>query len=603
MERTHRCGDLRVDDAEEDVSLVGWVHRSRDHGGKRFVDLRDREGLVQVVFSPEHTDEFHKTEEFGREWLVRVDGTVQERPDGTKNEDLATGDVEIHATGFDVVSESEVPPFSLDEDKAKGTREELRMEYRYLDMRKQRVADNLQKRHEFLQACRRYMNENEFLEIETPYLSKSTPEGARDFVVPARNFPGNFYALPQSPQLFKQLLMVGGMERYYQVARCFRDEDTRKDRQPEFTQLDIEVSFMDQDDFLTHMEEMMTTAMQDAFDIEIETPIDRITHAEAMNKYGSDRPDRRYGMELHDVSEKVADSDLNIFANTVEEGGAVKGFKLEDRADDLSNNDMDDLIDYAQEEGAGGLIWIKLTSDGFESPVENYLENEVLRALIAEFDAEANDVLFLVADDLSVANEVLGSLRRHLADNVFDIAENAEGFDLFWIVDFPMFSLEDGELNAEHHPFTMPDEPDKMRQIDPDDKEALAGLTSDAYDIVLNGFEIGGGSRRIHDPDIQETVFDVIGLSKEQVEERFGWFVEAFQYGAPPHRGIAFGIDRILMLMQDEPNIREVIPFPKSKSGYDYLTGAPTPPRDDQLDGLGVDVVVDDEGEDEASEE
>ncbi len=494
---------------------------------------------------------------------------------------------------FDVVSESATPPFSLDEDKAKGTREELRHEYRYLDMRRERVSTNIQNRHQFLQACREYLNTNDFLEVETPYLTKSTPEGARDFIVPARNFPGNFYALPQSPQLFKQLLMVGGMERYYQVARCFRDEDTRKDRQPEFTQLDLEVSFLDQDDFLSMMEEMLAQAFEDAFGAEFETPLDRITHEEAMNTYGSDRPDRRYGMTLHDVSKHVQDSDLNIFAQTVAEGGAVKGFKLEGRADDLSNNDMYALIDYAKEEGAGGLIWIKLTEDGFESPVENYLETETLRSLISEFDAEAGDVLFFVADDLSTANDVLGSLRRHLADNVFDIADKQEGYDLYWIVDFPLFSLEDGELLAEHHPFTMPDDPERMKQIKNENKEKLADLTSDAYDIVLNGFEIGGGSRRIHDPDLQGKVFDILGLSEEEVEERFGWFVDAFQYGAPPHRGIAFGIDRILMIFQNEPNIREVIPFPKSKRGHDYLTDAPAPPRDDQLEGLGVEVVAD----------
>ncbi len=596
MERTHRCGDIRVEDTGEDVSIVGWVHRARDHGGKRFVDLRDRAGLVQVVFSPEETTEFHRTQDFGREWLVQVTGTVQERPDGTKNEDLDTGDIEIHASDFEVVNESEMPPFSLDEEKRNETREELRMEYRYLDMRKQRVADNIRKRHAFLQACREYLNDNEFLEVETPYLTKSTPEGARDFVVPARNFPGNFYALPQSPQLFKQLLMVGGMERYYQVARCFRDEDTRKDRQPEFTQLDLEVSFMDQDDFLTMMEELVTNALAEAFRVEIETPVDRITHEEAMNRYGSDRPDRRYGMELHDVSDLVKDSELNIFSSTVESGGVVKGFRLEGHADDLSNNDMDDLIEFAQEEGAGGLIWIKLTSEGFESPVESYLETEVMRSLISEFDAQAGDVLFLVADDIRTANPVLGALRRHVAER-FGMDAEAEGYDLYWIVDFPMFDEQDGQVTPEHHPFTMPKHPDRLENIDTDDTDALLNLDSDAYDIVLNGFEIGGGSRRIHDPDLQNTIFDILGLSEDEVDERFGWFVDAFQYGAPPHRGIAFGIDRILMIMQDEPNIREVIPFPKSKSGYDYLTGAPAEPRDDQLDGLGIEVTVEKQDE------
>ncbi|MDY6776563.1 MAG: aspartate--tRNA ligase [Candidatus Nanohaloarchaea archaeon] len=591
MDRTHRCGDLREDDADETVELVGWVHRVRDHGGKRFIDLRDRAGMVQVVLSPEHTEEFHRSDDLGREYLLRIEGEVGERPEGTVNEDMDTGEVEVQASSFEVVSESEVPPFSLDEEKAKDTREDLRFEHRYLDMRRQRVSTTFQERSEFFHTARNFLHDNDFLEVETPYLTKSTPEGARDFVVPARNFPGNFYALPQSPQLFKQLLMVGGMERYYQVVRCFRDEDTRKDRQPEFTQLDLEVSFMDQDEFLELMSELAVKSFNEAFDAGLETPVERITWQEAMDRWGSDRPDRRYGMKLRNVSSLVEDSELNIFRRTVEEGGVVKGFKLEGRADELSNSDMDDLIDYAEEEGAGGLVWIKLTSEGFESPVEDYLETETLRNLIDEFEAEAGDVLFFVADEKPVANEVLGSLRRHLADDVFDLAEEAEGYDLLWITDFPLFSYEDGEFGSEHHPFTMPEDPEALRDADPEDEDALLELDADAYDLVLNGFEIGGGSQRIHDPDLQQKVFDILGLSEEEVEERFGWFVEAFEYGAPPHRGIAFGVDRIIMVFRGEPNIREVIPFPKSKQGHDYLTGAPAPPREDQLEGLGIDVI------------
>lgn len=591
MERTCRCGDLRSEDVDDSVVLKGWVHRVRDHGGTRFVDLRDREGVVQTVFSAEHTEDFHRSEELGREYLVRVEGVVEERPEGTVNEELATGEVEVRVESFEVISESEVPPFSLDEEKAKGTREELRFQHRYLDMRRPRVADNLQRRHEFTHACRRFLDENGFVEVETPYLSKSTPEGARDFIVPARNFPGNFYGLPQSPQLFKQLLMVGGMDRYYQVVRCFRDEDTRKDRQPEFTQIDLEVSFVQQDEFLGMMEEMFVDAVGGAFGAELEAPVDRMTHEEAMERYGTDRPDQRYGMELQEVSSLVEDSELNIFARTVEEGGAVKGFRLEGKAEELSNNDMDDLIDYAEEEGAGGLIWIKLTSEGFKSPVEDYLETEVLRELIDAFDAEAGDVLFFVADERQVVNEVLGSLRRHLADDVFDIAEEADGYDLVWVTDFPLFSYEDGEFGSEHHPFTMPKDEEKLERAE--SEEELLDLTADAYDLVLNGYEIAGGSKRIHDPELQAKVFDILGLSDEEVEERFGWFVDAFQYGAPPHRGIAFGLDRILMVFQQEPNIREVIPFPKSKQGHDFLTDAPAPPREDQLEGLGIDVIED----------
>lgn len=591
MERTHSCGELGEKDVGQKADIVGWVHRLRDHGGKRFVDLRDRKGIVQTVFTEENTEDFKTAEDLGREYLVKVTGSVRERPEETKNKELDTGDIEIEVESFEVVNESEVPPFSLDEEKQEGVREELRMKHRYLDIRRSSVYENIEKRHEFVQSCRNYLNENEFIEVETPRLTKSSPEGARDFIVPARNYPGSFYALPQSPQLFKQLLMIGGVERYYQLARCFRDEDTRKDRQPEFTQIDIEVSFMGQDDFLTMMEESISKAAEEAFGIEIETPVDRVSYREVMNKYGSDKPDRRLGMELHNFSDTVEDSDFNVFSDTVEDGGVVKGFKLEGKAEDLSNRQMDSFEEVVVDEGAGGLVWIKIEEEGYNSPVEKFIEDDKLDLITEELEAEQGDAIFIVADEGRVANKSLGSLRRNLV-NKFDMREKEDGYDLFWVVDFPMFGYEDGEFSYMHHPFTMVKDPEKLRELDPEtvEKEELMSFTSDAYDLVLNGFEIGGGSKRIHDLELQRKVFDLLGLEDKEVEERFGWFLDAFEYGTPPHRGLAFGLERILMIFMDEPNIREVIPFPKSKSGFDHLTEAPDPPRDEQLEGLGIDV-------------
>ncbi|MBC5793453.1 MAG: aspartate--tRNA ligase [Nanohaloarchaea archaeon] len=589
MKRTHRCGELRKEDVGEKAEIAGWIHRIRNHGGKRFVDLRDRNGLIQTVMEEDITDNFEDAADLGREYVIKIEGEVRERPEEMRNEELETGDVEVSVESFEVVSDSEVPPFSLDEEKTDEISEEIRMEHRYLDMRRQSVSDTLQKRHQFVQSVRNTLNTNEFLEIETPELTKSSPEGARDFIVPSRNEPGNFYALPQSPQLFKQLLMVGGVERYYQLAKCFRDEDTRKDRQPEFTQIDIEVSFMDQEDFLSLMEKTVSNAAEEAFNVELETPVDRISWQEAMDKYGTDRPDRRYGMELHEFSSTVKDSGFNVFSNTVEEGGVVKGFKLEGKADDISNRGMDEFEEVVTEEGVGGLVWIKLEEDGYNSPVGKYIEDEYLDHFKEELDAEEGDVIFIVADERRTANEALGSLRRHLGEK-YGVA--GDEYDMLWVVDFPLFGYEDGNFDYEHHPFTMPQDREKVENMDFDEvtEEELLELEADAYDLVLNGFEIGGGSKRIHDLDLQRKVFDLIGLEDEEVEERFGWFLEAFKYGAPPHRGLAFGLERILMILQGEPNIREVIPFPKSKTGKDHLTGAPAEPRDNQLEGLGLEV-------------
>lgn len=599
MERTHRCGELREKDVGEKAEIVGWIHRIRDHGGKRFLDLRDRAGVVQTVLTDENTENFEESDNLGREYVVKIEGEVRERPDEMKNEELDTGGVEIEVHNYDVVNESEVPPFSLDEEKQDGIREEIRMEHRYLDMRRRSVSNIIQKRHEFVSACREYLNDNEFIEVETPNLTKSSPEGARDFIVPSRKEPGSFYALPQSPQLFKQLLMVGGVERYYQLARCFRDEDTRKDRQPEFTQIDIEVSFMDQEDFLSMMEETVARGAEEAFGIEIETPVDRITHEEAMNKYGTDRPDRRYGMLLHNFSSIVEDSDFNVFSDTVSEGGVVKGFKLEDRAEDISNRGMDELEEVVTDEGVGGLVWIKVEEDGYNSPVGKFIEDDNLDAIRDELEAEVGDVIFIVADQRRTANEALGALRRHLGEK-FEMDQKEEN-DLFWVVDFPLFGYENGDFDYEHHPFTMPKDVEKVQNLDFEEasEEELLEITADAYDLVLNGYEIGGGSQRIHKLDLQRKVFDLIGLEDEEVEERFGWFLDAFKYGAPPHRGLAFGLERILMIFLDEPNIREVIPFPKSKTGHDHLTDAPAEPREGQLEGLGIEVKEEFQGEEE----
>lgn len=584
LERTNNCGELREKDTGEKVELVGWAQRIRDHGNKKFIDLRDRHGLTQIVFGSEETEGFTGADEIGKEYLIKIEGNVEERLEGTENDEIATGNIEVHVNNYEIVSKSDVPPFSLDEEKREKIKDSIRFEHRYLDLRNKDKQQNIINRHKFFQSLRKFLTEEDYIEVETPFLTKSTPEGARDFLVPSRNFPGKFYALPQSPQLFKQLLMVAGFERYFQIVKCFRDEDTRKDRQPEFTQLDVEVSFLDRDTFLGMMEKMIKEAFEETYDMEIDLPIRKIDYEEAIKKYGSDRPDLRYDMQLNDLTSLVKDSEFGIFSETAKEGGAVKAICFHEK-EEMSGNYLDKCEEVVKEEGAPGLIHIDV-GDEAEGPMLKHIESGIVEKILEKMEAEKGDIVFIVAGDRDVVNSSLGSLRRKLGED-FELYEE-DDYEMAWIVNFPLFQYEDGNLKSEHHPFTAPKDMEKFKEIDRNDKESFADLDADAYDLILNGLEIGGGSKRIHLPEIQKKIFDLLGLGDEEVEEKFGWFMEAFKYSAPPHRGIALGLDRILMVMEGEPNIREVIPFPKSKSGFDYLTGAPAPSRDNQLEDVGL---------------
>lgn len=573
--KTDGAGTLRSADAGREVVLAGWIGRRRDHGGVIFVDLRDASGLVQVVLNPEDApaseDVLHGLR---MEFCVQVVGTVRPRPEGTVNDDMPTGDVEVAASRVAVLSASDPLPFPLD--GRTDIDEGKRLQYRYLDMRRTRVAENLKARSKAIRAMREVMDETGFLEVETPTLIASTPEGARDMLVPSRLRQGQFYALPQSPQLFKQLLMIGGVERYYQVAKCYRDEDFRADRQVEFTQLDFEGSFWGQEDVLEVLQAVVVRVVQDLRGIDIPTPITRMTHAEAMDRYGTDKPDIRFDMRITDLSERFADTEFKAFQGVLSEGGSVRGINAGPLG--LARSGFDALVERAQEAGAKGLVWMVVEDDGsLRSPVAKFLSDVELDGIVADLNASAGDTLLIVADTSRVVLDVLGQLRIHVG--------RPEGHDelaFAFIVDFPVFDVaEDGSLSPAHHPFTAPASLESMVNT-PDT------AVSKAYDLVLNGSELGSGSVRIHDPDMQAKVFEVMGISAEEAESRFGWFLEALRYGTPPHAGFAIGIDRFVSILRGEPNIREIIPFPKTQTGADPLTGSPNRVEDEQLEELGI---------------
>ena len=571
------AGTVGVDDVGTEVALAGWVNRRRDHGGVIFIDLRDSTGVVQVVLNPEDapadTDTLHGLR---LEYCVAVTGEVRERDADQLNPDLATGQVEVGATALEVLSPSEPLPFQLDE--RIDVDEALRLQYRYLDLRREAMAANLVARSQMIGAIRQVMNDRGFLDVETPTLIASTPEGARDMIVPSRLRKGNFYALPQSPQLFKQLLMIAGVERYYQIARCYRDEDTRADRQIEFTQLDFEGSFWGQEDVLETLEEVAVAATGALRDTWPTRPFPRLTWHQAMERYGTDKPDIRFGMEIHDLGAVFADTGFNAFAGVLESGGSVRGINA--GALDLSRAGLDALVSRAQELGAKGLVWAVVEDDGtLRSPVAKFLSEEEQSGLVAELEAAAGDVLLIVADERPLALEVLGQLRLDLGQ-----PEGHEELGYLFVVDFPVFEFnDDGDFVPLHHPFTAPVDVEQMRE---DPGHAI----SKAYDLVLNGSELGSGSVRIHDPAVQGQVFDILGISKEDAESRFGWFLEALRYGTPPHAGFAVGIDRLVAILQNQPNIREVIPFPKTQTGADPLTGSPARVEDEQLRELGIEI-------------
>jgi len=565
--RSKVSGELRAEHVGEEVTLAGWVHKRRDHGGLVFIDLRDRSGLVQCVFDPDESGAaFVLAETVRPEWVVKLQGTVRRRPEGTVNPNLPTGEVEVLVASAEVLSQSVTPPFEVE--PGIETDETTRLKYRYVDMRRPEVIAALTLRDRVTQRFRKALEKRGFMEVETPILTKATPEGARDFLVPSRMQPGGFYALPQSPQLFKQLLMVGGVERYYQIARCFRDEDLRADRQPEFTQVDIEMSFVEQDDVLALMEEVMHEVMHEA-DVQLDVPLPRMTWAQAMNRYGSDRPDTRYGMELHCLTSIFQATEFKVFAGAIAAGGHVKGINAKG-CGDWARSKMDALNQVAVDAGAKGLAWVAFTSDGgVKGPVAKFFSETEMAGLKEALVIEPGDLALIVADEHDKTNEILGVVRAHLGDSL-GLAEGR--FATLWVVDFPMFVWDDEEdrWTANHHPFTRPYDED-LEKLDEDTGSVIAY----SYDLVMDGVEIGGGTLRIHDSDIQRRVLEKLGVSGEEAESKFGFLLEALTMGAPPHGGIALGLDRLVMLLAGARSIRDVIAFPKTSSGACPLTGAP----------------------------
>lgn len=581
LKRSHYCGQLKAALIGQQVTLMGWVHRRRDHGGVIFVDLRDREGLVQVVFNPEiGTELFKKAETVRNEYVLAIVGLIRPRPEGTVNTNLATGEVEVVVVDFRILSGAKTTPFYIADDIEVD--ETLRLKYRYLDLRRPVMQQGMILRHKTVKAIRDYFSQHGFLEVETPMLTKSTPEGAREFLVPSRIHSGEFYALPQSPQLFKQLLMVAGLDRYFQIVRCFRDEDLRADRQPEFTQLDVEMSFVDRDDVLTIMENMIAYIFKTILNLEIQTPFLRMPYSEAIGRYGVDKPDLRFGLELVDVAHLVKDSQFKVFTQVLERGGQIKGINAKGCAH-YSRKDIDDLTKFVGIYGAKGMAYLILTEEGVKSPITKFFSDEQLQAIVREMQGETGDLLVFVADDPQVTAAALGHLRQELAKRLDLIKPDVYNF--LWVVDFPLleYDPEDKRYNAMHHPFTSPLEEDlPLMDTDP------GRVRAKAYDMVLNGTEIGGGSIRIHRRRVQEKMFETMGLSPEQSQEKFGFLLDAFEYGVPPHGGIAFGIDRVLMLMAQKTTIRDVIAFPKTQSAMDLMVQAPFPVTTKQLNELHI---------------
>ncbi len=566
---TATCGQLRASDAGAEVVLTGWAWHTRDHGGLIFIDLRDRMGYTQIVVDPDcvSAEDFAKAEHIGREYVLRIEGKVRLRAEDAINPAMATGEIEVLAQSLQILNTSVTPPFAIED--GIETDETTRMKWRYLDLRRPEMYANLELRHTVMQAMRRALDERGFIEVETPILANSTPEGARDYIVPSRPNPGKFYALPQSPQQFKQMLMAAGVERYFQIARCFRDEDLRADRQPEFTQVDIEMSFVTEDDVMTMMESVMHEVFAKV-GLDLPIPLPRMPYAEAMERYGCDRPDVRFGMELHDITDIVKDSGFKVFSSVAQSGGVVKAINAKG-AGDWSRGDVEKLADIAAANGAKGMAWIAFTTDGQEkSPIIKFFTDEEFAALKEALDAQPGDLVLFAADTPAVANAVLSALRLHMAD-ALDIPR--EGHKLLWVVDFPMFKYDEDEKKyaAEHHPFSKI----KAEDMDKIESDTLA-CGSYAYDIVMDGYELGGGSIRIHDAEEQRRVLRVLGLTDEDIDEKFGHMIHALELGTPPHGGIALGLDRLIMLLAGKDSIRDVIAFPKTSSASDPMTGAPS---------------------------
>ncbi len=581
--RTHDLGALRLADEGKEVTLMGWVHRRRDHGGLVFIDLRDREGITQVVFYPEHSEAAHElAHQLRSEYVIAISGVVTPRPAETANPNLPTGEIEVRATRLEIFNKAKTPPFQIAEEDE--VNEDLRLRYRYLDLRRQELMGNLRLRHRVTSSVRRFLDDAGFIDVETPVLTRSTPEGARDFLVPSRLAHGHFYALPQSPQLFKQLLMVSGFDRYYQIVKCFRDEDFRADRQPEFTQIDIEFSFVGAEEIMTTMQSMVGKVWKEALGEDIDTNFQRLTYADAVALYGTDAPDLRFGLELAEVTEAVASSEFKVFAAVANSGGMVKGLNAKGAGENLSRKEIDDLTGFVATYGAKGLAWIRIQPDGtWQSPIAKFLNDEARAGITEALKPEVGDILFFVADKPKVVNMALAKLRVHLGHKLGLIDENKWAF--CWVTDFPLveWDAEDKRFYALHHPFTSP-RPDDVALLDDEPGKALA----EAYDLVLNGTEIGGGSIRIHDSGVQNKVFNVLGIGPEEAASKFGFLLEALSFGAPPHGGIAFGLDRLCMYLCGADSIRDVIAFPKTQKGTCVMTEAPSEVDAAQLRELGL---------------
>ena len=583
LKRTHMCGELRLEDAGKEVVLNGWVAKARSLGGLVFVDIRDKSGITQITFNEDIPEELlEKAKSLRSEYVIGVTGTVKER--SSKNDNLPTGAIEVFANDLVIYSEADTPPIYIKDDD--NVDENLRLKYRYLDLRKRKMQRNLSFRHRLTKLVRDYFDENGFTEVETPMLIKPTPEGARDYLVPSRVNQGSFYALPQSPQMFKQLLMVAGTDRYFQIVKCFRDEDLRADRQPEFTQIDLEMSFADSDDVISMQEGLLKRIMKELKGIDIDTPFPRLTYKEAMERYGSDKPDTRFDIELNKLNDIFEESDFMVFKDALETGGDIRGISIPGGAAEFSRKKIDKLTDEAKHYGAKGLLWIKVEEDGFSSSASKFLNDGELTKVAERCGSKPGDIIFIVSAQPKVVFDTLGWLRRKIAGILGLLDDNK--FNFLWVVDFPMFENDDeGNLKAMHHPFTQP----KLDELDKLDGDILS-LNADAYDIVLNGVELGGGSIRIHDRELQDKMFKVLGLGEEERMEKFGFFIEAFKYGAPPHAGLAYGLDRMVMLLLGESSIREVIAFPKNANAECPVSEAPGKADSVQLEELGLAVVA-----------
>ena len=581
--RSIYCGLVTEELVGKEITLHGWVQKRRDHGGVIFIDLRDREGVMQVVFNPQHNQAaFEIADTLRSEYVIEVTGTVALRGEGLANPNLKTGTMELEVHDVELLAKAKTPPIYIEDDKVAS--DELRMKYRYLDIRRKPVLENLRLRHKTTRAIREYLDTEGFIDVETPYLAKSTPEGARDYLVPSRVHEGSFYALPQSPQTFKQLLMGGGLDRYYQIVRCFRDEDLRGDRQPEFTQVDIETSFLSAEEIQEMMEGLLKKVMKDTLGVEVTTPFPRLSFAEAMSRYGNDKPDTRFALELIDVADIVKDSDLKVFSTVVENGGHVKALNLKGLADEYSRKDADSLAQFVAKYGAKGLAWLKVEEDGLKGPIAKFLVNQET-ALRERLDAEVGDIIFFCADKPSVVAQSLSELRLHFGRK-HELIDQSK-FNFLWVVDWPLLEYDEdaNRYVAMHHPFTRPVNEDFNALL-----EDPAAAKAQAYDIVLNGYELGGGSLRIYRRDMQEAMFNVLGFTKESAQEQFGFLMDALDYGFPPHGGIALGLDRLVMLLAGEDNIREVIAFPKNGSAMDTMTQAPSPVSEQQLQELSLKI-------------